>query len=384
VTAPPGAIGRTGERAASSGAEAVECDVLVIGGRVAGSILATALAAEGRDVVVVDRARFPSPTVSTHFFRGARGVTALREVGVLDEALALGPPKLTCQYDYVGTADPEINPPQNAGELGFCLSVRREPLDDILLRRAEREPTVRVLQQTRLVELAWSGGRVAGAMLERAEERLEVHALFTVGADGRHSTVARQVSPAFEHSDTPTRALFYRYVRDFQSPGPDPGPEFSFQGDEIAYVFPSDDGVTCVAASINLNTFRAIRHSLNASFEDVIARHPGIADRYQRATPISKVLGCGPEACYVRRPFGDGWALVGDASIHQDPWTGLGIDFASTHALWLAEALSAALRNRKSETTALRTYWKRRNEQDIAAYRQTTELAKDLSKAGGD
>jgi 2-polyprenyl-6-methoxyphenol hydroxylase-like FAD-dependent oxidoreductase len=384
VTAPLGEVGRPGERAASFGAEAVECDVLVIGGRVAGSILATALAAEGHDVVVVDRARFPSPTVSTHFFRGARGVTALRDLGVLDDVLALGPPKLTCQYDYVGAADPEINPPQDAGEPGFCLSVRREPLDDILLRRAQREPTVRVFQETRLLELAWNGGRVTGAMLERAGERLEVKARFTVGADGRHSTVARQVSPQLEHSDTPTRALFYRYVRDFQPPGTDPGPEFSFQGDEVAYVFPSDDGVTCLAASINLDTFRAIRRSLNTSFDEVIARHPGIIERYQRATPISKILGCGPEPSYVRRPFGDGWALVGDASIHQDPWTGLGIDFASTHALWLAEALSTALSDRKSETTALRSYWKRRNEQDIATYRQTTELAKDLSKAGSD
>jgi menaquinone-9 beta-reductase len=125
----------------------LECDVLVVGGRVAGSILATVLATEGHEVVVVDRARFPSPTVSTHFFRGAWGVAGLRHVGVLDDVLALDPPKLVCQYDHVeGRRAPALNPPQEPGDVGFCLSVRREPLDDILMRRAAREPTVRVLQ----------------------------------------------------------------------------------------------------------------------------------------------------------------------------------------------------------------------------------------------
>jgi flavin-dependent dehydrogenase len=359
--------------------ESIECDVLVVGGRVAGSILATVLGAARHEVVVVDRARFPSPTPSTHFFRGADGVAGLRHVGVLDEVLALGPPKLVCQYDHIkGESAPRLGPPQEPGDVGFCLSVRREPLDDILVRRAAREPTVRVLQGTRLTELRHDNGRVVGAVVSADGEVCDIHSRFTVGADGRHSTVAQLVQPELELSDTPARALFYQYVRDFPSPGLDPGPEFSIRGDEIAYVFPSDDRVTLVAASINLQTFETIRRSLSTSFAGVISRHEGISERFEQARPISRVLGCGPEPYYVRRPSGHGWALVGDASIHLDPWSGRGIDFASTHARYLGEALVDALSGAVDETGALEAYRKRRNEHAMADYRQTNELAKDL------
>jgi menaquinone-9 beta-reductase len=357
----------------------LDCDVLVIGSRIAGSTLAALLGAAGHEVVLIDRARFPSPTVSTHFFRGAGGVAALRHLGVLDDVLALGAPKLSCQYDYIeGQRAPIVNPPQDPGELGFCLSVRREPLDDVLVRRATREPMVRVLDRTRLAELQRHDHRVTGAMLAREGESLEVRARFTVGADGRHSAVAKAVGAELEISDAPTRALFYQYVRGFPSPGPDPGAEFSVRGDEIAYVFPSDDAVTCVAASVNLATFAAIRPSLTTSFPQVIARHPGLRDRFAAATPISKVLGCGPEPHYVRRPFGDGWALVGDSSIHQDPWTGVGIDFAATHAIFLADALIEALKARGGSAGALQNYRHRRNEHALSTYRETNDLAKDL------
>jgi flavin-dependent dehydrogenase len=74
---------------------------------------------------------------------------------------------------------------------------------------------------------------------------------------------------------------------------------------------------------------------------------------------------------------GDGWALVGDASIHQDPWTGKGIDFASRHAIFLAEALMDALSG-SPEVKALGTYWRRRNEHGLDTYHATNRLAKDL------
>ena len=359
--------------------ESLECDVLVVGSRVAGAILATVLGTAGHEVVVIDRARFPSPTASTHFFRGADGVASLRHIGVLDDVLALGPPKLACQYDHIqGESTPRLGPPQDPGEAGFCLSVRRGPLDDILVRRAAREPTVRVLQGTRLTELKHNDGRVTGAVISADGELRDVRCAFTVGADGRHSTVAELVQAESELSDTPARALFYQYVRGFPSPGTDPGPEFSIRGDEIAYVFPSDDRVTLVAASVNLNTFENIRRSLSTSFAGVIGRHEGITQRFEQAEPISKVLGCGPEPHYVRRPWGNGWALVGDASIHLDPWTGRGIDFASTHARYLGEALTDALSGRVDETAALQAYWQRRNDHALAGYRETIELAKDL------
>ena len=146
----------------------IECDVLVVGARVAGSITAALLGAAGYRVLLVDRARFPSPTLSTHFFRGGRLCSVLDSLGVLEEVLALGSPKLICDYNYEGDdPTPDVTPPQDPGDVGFALSVRRETLDHLLIRRAIAEPTVAFRERTAVTSLVRDGDRVVGASIER-------------------------------------------------------------------------------------------------------------------------------------------------------------------------------------------------------------------------
>jgi flavin-dependent dehydrogenase len=188
------------------------------------------------------------------------------------------------------------------------------------------------------------------------------------------------VHPAVEIADPPLRALYYQYVSDF--PGPDgrppDGAEFSVIEDEIAYVFPSDAGMTCVALSINLDTYVHLRKNHAAGFVERMQHHRGIAPRLNAATPQSAVLGCGLEQNYVRVPVGLGWALAGDAGLHQDPVTGHGMDMAATHATFLAEALQSWFNGSMSETDALAQYHQRRNDSGVAIYLSTIDLARDL------
>jgi menaquinone-9 beta-reductase len=207
-----------------------------------------------------------------------------------------------------------------------------------------------------------------------------VHAALVVGADGRHSLVARRVNPMLEYETPPLRALFYRYVSHFRGPGGDApdAAEFSLLGDEIAYVFPSDAGLTCVAMSVNLATFQWLRRDLQPRHAGLLARHHGLATRVAAATAEGRVVGCGPEPSYVRVPYGPGWALVGDAGLHQDPWSGLGMDMASVHATFLADAIIDWLHGSADEQTAMATYHERRNAHALEAYHDTIRGAADL------
>jgi len=361
--------------------ERLECDVVIVGARVAGATLAAILGDSGLDVVLVDSATFPSTTLSTHFFRGEWAVSVLERLGVLDDVLALGSPKLVCQYDYSQDSPlAQVSPPQDPGAMGFCLSVRRGPLDELLVLRAARQTNVTVLEGTRFMGAIVNDDRVVGATLQRGVEQLEVTCRFLVGADGRRSAVAKAVGAMVEVSDLPMRALYYQYVRGFPSPGDDAGPEFSLQGDEVAYVFPSDDSLTCIAVSVNMQRFLAMRGSIASSFRSAIEEHPALAKRFGEAEPEGRVLGCGPETSYVRFPVGPGWALVGDASIHQDPWSGRGIDFATTHATYLAETLLDGGLNMDTEGASLHGYHVRRDQHGLPGYRETTEFAADLRR----
>ena len=90
------------------------------------------------------------------------------------------------------------------------------------------------------------------------------------------------------------------------------------------------------------------------------------------------MLGAGPEPNVLRVPTGPGWALVGDAGLHQDPWTGRGMDMAGVHATFLAESIDAWLRGEKSDAESMATYHRRRNEHAIGAFRETVMFGRDL------
>src|SRR5215210_5855562 len=75
-------------------------DAIIVGARCAGAPTAMLLARKGYRVLVVDRASFPSDTVSTHMIH-APGVAALQQWGLLDEVTQTGCPAVeTYSYDF--------------------------------------------------------------------------------------------------------------------------------------------------------------------------------------------------------------------------------------------------------------------------------------------
>jgi 2-polyprenyl-6-methoxyphenol hydroxylase-like FAD-dependent oxidoreductase len=200
-------------------------------------------------VLLVERVRFPSTTISTHFFRGAGLVGVLDKLSILDDVLALGPPPLRREWSFgFGTPGPDEGPPQEPGAAGFSLSVRRGPLDDLLFHRAARTEGVEVAQPATVTGLLREDGRVVGARLRDREAEYNVRSRVVVGADGRHSLVAREVAATAEHEVEALRTLYYRYMSGWCAPdgGATDAAEFSLNGDEIAYVFPSDAGLACI------------------------------------------------------------------------------------------------------------------------------------------
>ena len=84
----------------------------------------------------------------------------------------------------------------------------------------------------------------------------------------------------------------------------------------------------------------------------------------------------------MRVPAGPGWVLVGDASVHQDPWTGAGMDTAGRHAVMAADAVADWLSGHATEEDVLRRYHRDRDEHVLADWTECTSLARDLSQLG--
>src|SRR5687768_497955 len=105
-------------------------DVIITGARVAGAPTAMLLARRGYKVLLVDRATFPSDTLSTHYIHQP-GVAALRRWGVLDKVAASGCPAITEITMDLGPFSLRGWGPDSEGVLE-AYSPRRTVLDKIL------------------------------------------------------------------------------------------------------------------------------------------------------------------------------------------------------------------------------------------------------------
>ena len=96
-------------------------DVIVVGARCAGSPTSMLLARKGYRVLLVDRATFPSDTISTHIL-WPHGTEAVSRWGLANELAALGAPPICLRmtFDVGPFALHGAVPDANGGRGGFC------------------------------------------------------------------------------------------------------------------------------------------------------------------------------------------------------------------------------------------------------------------------
>jgi 2-polyprenyl-6-methoxyphenol hydroxylase-like FAD-dependent oxidoreductase len=353
----------------------MDYDVIIVGARIAGSVLATLLGQQGHRVLLLDKAHFPSDTLSTHFFR-APALRVFERMDVLEAVKSAAPP-LTMLWNYIDGH--VISEPVEAPEehLRFFLCERRITLDWILFKRAEREPTVKVYQGARVKELTWRNGSVTGVRWIDEDGVKEASARVVIGADGIYSTLAKALEPDFETHFPVRRCMFYTYFHGIE-PLEKPSAEHHFVDNTLTYVFPTDSDLTLVAISMPIEEFLSFRQESLERMRAHLESLPLLAPRLRQAEHVDKVKGAGNIPGYQRVPFGPGWALVGDAHQIMDPWSGMGIDHATTHAAFLADALGRWLRDEDAWETAMREYHSQARKWSEKTYRRTCTYAADL------
>jgi 2-polyprenyl-6-methoxyphenol hydroxylase-like FAD-dependent oxidoreductase len=338
-------------------------DVIVVGTRVAGAATAMLLARRGLRVLAVDRARFPSDTLSTHQVQPP-GVARLRAWGLLDPLLQAGTPMArTARFDP-GHAVLHGSYPGPDG----VLSPRRRLLDALLLDTA-RAAGAEVWEGFAVDGLRFEGGRVTGVEGEaKGGGRREAAAAVVVGADGKHSTVARAVRARQYRTRPSTSGALYGYFEGLELTGGEVYP----RPDRLAGVWPTNDGLAVVYLGVPRAQFDAARRrGIPASLEGC----GDLGARVAAARPAEHVRGTVDLPNTFRVPYGPGWALAGDAGLVMDPITGQGIGNALRDAEALAEALAAGLGGAARLPAALRAYHRRRDRERRAMYRITTGMA---------
>jgi 2-polyprenyl-6-methoxyphenol hydroxylase-like FAD-dependent oxidoreductase len=352
----------------------LDYDLIIIGARVAGSIVATLLGEAGHRVLVLDRATFPSDTLSTHFFR-APSFRSFHKIGVFDEVQATAP-RLTVNYNVIdGIVFPE--PVDSPEDYPYYMCIRRITLDEILVRRAKKTPNVELREGALVNGLLYDGQRVSGVRWKEANQEREATTKAVIGADGLRSFLAKKVGAQAEHKEPVHRAMYFAYYRGIEAQE-GPAAEFHYQGNSLAYCFPTDNDLTLLAVSVPIDQFKEFKRDPEGRLWSELESMSDLAPRLGRAEREGAVQGTGSIPGYLRIPYGDGWALVGDAGMVMDPWSGQGIDQASTHAVYLAENLGEFLSGENDWESAMQVYHQARNEFSQKAYRRTCKFSRDL------
>src|SRR6185503_18450192 len=329
-------------RARGGGVEtgtASSAQVVIVGGGPAGSSLGFALAHAGVDVLLLDRARFPRSKPCAEYL-SPQASRVLSSMGALDAVEQSGAAQL---------AGMVIRAPSGVsivGEFAGCtarafrergLSVRRETLDEILLRCAERAG-VRVVEDTRVVDLLRDArGVVCGV---RTLEGAEITARLIVGADGLRSTVSRRLGLA-RTARWPRRIALVTHFEGVEAIGS--CGEMHVEADGYVGIADVGHGVTTVALVVPESRARAVAAGRSAFLDAWLADKPQLAPRFGKATRVSPVVATGPFGARARRVCAPGAVLVGDAADFLDPFTGEGIYAALRGGELLAERVADAL-----------------------------------------
>jgi flavin-dependent dehydrogenase len=345
-------------------------DVIIVGARSAGSPTAMLLARKGYRVLLVDKATFPSDTMSGHFIL-PRGVACLKRWGVLEQLIATNCPAITTRkldlglFALVGTAT-------LIDGVAAQYAPRRTVIDQLLVNTAV-EAGAELRTGFTVQKLLMDGERVTGIRGQDTEgEPVNEHATLVVGADGMRSFVARAVQAPTYHSKPAFTCGYYAYWSGI----PIEGTEIYPRAHRIIFALPTNDGKVLVAIQWSREEFPAIRRNIAAHFMQTLDEFaPHLARRVRRGRQEERFIGTGDLPNFFRRSHGPGWALVGDAGLFKDPVLAHGMSDAFQHAELLAEAIDSGLSGRRPLQDVLADYEQRRNEAALPLYELNCQAA---------
>ena len=346
-------------------------DAIVIGARCAGAVTAMLLARRGHRVLMLERGAFPSDVHQGHFIH-KRGPQWLAKWGLLEKIAATNCPPLFTHLSDFGDF-PLTGRDIRAGEVAWGYGPRRRQLDQVLVEAA-LEAGVEFRPNFQVEGCLWDDHQVVGirGRDHRQHPSGAEKARITIGADGKNSFLARAVgAPSYE--ETPTLTCWYF---SYWSGVPTEGFEMYIREKRAIFAFSTNDGLFAIFIAWPVDQFNSVRADIEGQFMLVVDRIPGFAERVRTGRREERFYGTADLPNFLRRPFGPGWALVGDAGCHKDPFQALGICSAFRDADFLAAAVHEGLAGLRPLNEALMMYEHQRNQATIPEYRENIEWAR--------
>jgi flavin-dependent dehydrogenase len=319
-------------------------DVIIIGGRPAGSTLAARLGRMGIRTLLLERQQFPSLPATSCPIVYAATMKLLDEIGADEAEYAFDTPQIKKIHLQGNLMQAGFAIPKDDGR-DYGYAIDRARFDHALWNTAARTGNVTALQGFNVTDLLWEGEQVAGVTGKNSDGETVAHsARVVVGADGRYSMVARKVEAAVSdvEDDYPT-SIYYAYWKYLKPYNDEGATSVAYEGTQpgIGYlVMDSADDTAAVAVEGQARLLEPGPGNAEAFYLEMLQANPTLWARFDGAQMITSVRGMKNIGNLYRQAGGPGWALVGDAYHQKDPLDGQGI----YNAVFTAKALAWAIR----------------------------------------
>jgi flavin-dependent dehydrogenase len=346
-------------------------DAIIVGARCAGAPTALLLARKGYKVLLLDRGTFPSDMPFSNHYVHQTGSARLKRWGLLDTLKASNcPPILTNHFDY-GAFSLTGSPVPAESRVNEAFAPRRIRLDPILVDAAVKSGA-ELREGFSVQEVLFEDGRVVGIRgHEKDGPTVTEKARITIGADGMFSMVAKAVEAPEYKTGPALEGSWYAYY----SGVPMVGWHLWLRPGNVIFAYNTNDNLSLIGVAFAARDLPTVRANIEKHHSAVIAQHaPELWERMQAGKRESRYVGVAIPS-HVRKPYGPGWALVGDAGYQKDPCTASGITDAFGSAEWLADAIDAGFSGRQPLEEALAGYEQTRNNTELPYFDLTTQLA---------
>ena len=333
-------------------------DVIVVGGGPSGSSAATFLGMAGKDVLLLDRAKFPREKTCGDGISG-KSVHVLQELGITEGiknvehldmyGVTFSSPKGVV-VQIPAAKEKEKTPP------GYVC--RREVFDDLLFQNAKNQATV--IEQFNVDELIMENGAMTGVNGTNmaTKEKMTFKAKIVVIANGAGSVFTEKLglkNNKPEHQVSALRA-YYEGVE-----GVTDQIELHFVKEALPgyfWIFPLPDKKANVWIGMLVPDIQKNKINMEKVMYDIIEKHPMFAARFKNAKKITEVkrwhLPLG--SWRPSKAYGNGFVLVGDCASLIDPFTGEGIGNALISGKIASKIIVEAFEKNDFSETVLSKY----------------------------
>ncbi len=340
LSARSGAVsGSTSDR--SRGGPPIRTTCCIVGGGPAGAILALLLARQGIDVTLLE-----SHDTLDRDFRGdtlhPSTLELMQQLGLVDRLLQI---PHSIERQRVLHSRGRIVPVWDWSQLNtsypYLVLLPQVRFLEFVLAEAARYPSFHLHMRARVDRLIEEAGVIRGVAFRRGDDVQEVHAVLTIGADGRLSKIRQLAGFGLVSTAQPMDVLWFRLPRDARD-APEAGGIYVGNGSamvlldrgsewQIAYLFPKGGYARLRQAGLD-----ALRRA-------IAKQAPWLEGRTADLQQWTQTSVLSIESGYARRWYRPGLLLIGDAAHVMSPVGGVGINFAIQDAVAAANVLGPRL-----------------------------------------